>query len=64
MGRGYLPADLALEADGALLMVDPVKADLADLSGLQGKELSARMKAHADRVRRLISMHEGMMRGM
>jgi hypothetical protein len=45
-------------------LVDSVKADLADLPGLQGKELSARMQAHADRVRRLISMHEGMMRGM
>jgi hypothetical protein len=45
-------------------LVDSVKADLADLPGLHGKELSARMKAHADRVRRLISMHEGMMRGM
>jgi hypothetical protein len=44
-------------------LVDSVKADLADLPGLQGKELSARMKAHADRVRRLISMHEGMMKG-
>jgi hypothetical protein len=44
-------------------LVDSVNADLADLSGLQGKELSARMQAHADRVRRLISMHEGMMKG-
>jgi hypothetical protein len=45
-------------------LVDSVKADLADLPGLQGKELSARMKAHAARVQRLISMHEGMMKGM
>jgi hypothetical protein len=45
-------------------LVDSVKADLADLPGLHGKELSARMKAHANRVRRLISMHERMMRGM
>jgi hypothetical protein len=45
-------------------LVDSVKADLADLPGLQGKELSTRMKAHAERVQRLMTMHEGMMRGM
>jgi len=45
-------------------LVDSVKADLAELPGLQGKELSARMKAHGDRVRRLMAMHEGMLKGM
>ena len=45
-------------------LVDSVKTDLADLPGLQGEELSARMKAHAERVQRLITMHEGMMKGM
>lgn len=45
-------------------LTDSVKADLADLPGLQGNELSARMKAHAVRVRRLMAMHEGMMKGM
>jgi hypothetical protein len=45
-------------------LVDSVKADLAALPGLQGKELSARMNSHADRVRRLIAMHKGMMKGM
>jgi hypothetical protein len=45
-------------------LVDSVKADLAELPGLQGKELSARMKSHADRVQRLLAMHEGMMKGM
>jgi hypothetical protein len=44
-------------------LVDSVKADLAELPGLQGKELSARMKAHVDRVQRLLAMHEGMMKG-
>ena len=44
-------------------LVDSVNADLADLPSLQGKELSARMTAHADRVRRLLAMHEGMMKG-
>ena len=46
-----------------IALVDSVKADLADLPGLQGKELSARMDAHIDRVRRLMAMHEGMMKG-
>jgi hypothetical protein len=45
-------------------LMDSVKADLADLPGLQGELLSARMKAHAERVQRLITMHEGMMKGM
>jgi len=43
-------------------LMDSVKADLADLPSLQGKDLSTRMKQHADRVRRLISIHEGMMK--
>ncbi|MFL5493414.1 MAG: hypothetical protein ACJ8DC_03415 [Gemmatimonadales bacterium] len=45
-------------------LVDSVKADLADLPSLQGRELPVRMKAHADRVQRLLAMHEGMMKGM
>jgi hypothetical protein len=44
-------------------LVDSVKADLAELPGLHGNKLSARMKAHADRVQRLLAMHEGMMKG-
>jgi hypothetical protein len=44
-------------------LVDSVKADLADLPGLKGNELAARMKAHGKRVERLIAMHEGMMKG-
>jgi hypothetical protein len=44
-------------------LMDSVKADLAELPGLQGKELSARLKAHADRVERLLAMHEGMLKG-
>jgi hypothetical protein len=45
-------------------LVDSVKSDLADLPGLQGQELAGRMKAHADRVQRLLAMHENMMKGM
>lgn len=44
-------------------LVDSVKVDLAELPGLQGKELSTKTKAHAGRVQRLIAMHEGMMKG-
>lgn len=42
-------------------LTDSVKQDLADLPQLEGPELQARMRAHAERVRRLILMHEGMM---
>ena len=45
-------------------LADSVKRDLADLPGLEGKALSARMKAHGDRVRRLLAMHEDMMKRM
>lgn len=45
-------------------LTDSVKRDLADLPGLEGKDLSARMQSHAERVRRLLAMHEGMMKGM
>ena len=49
---------------GWTALADSVKGDLADLPGLQGKALSARMKAHVERVRRLLAMHEDMMKGM
>ena len=42
-------------------LTDSVKRDLADLPNLKGQELSARMRAHTDRVKRLIAMHEKMM---
>ena len=45
-------------------LTDSVMADLADLPGLQGQELSRRMKVHAERVRRMIASHEQMMKGM
>ena len=45
-------------------LTDSVKQDLAELPSLKGQALSARMQAHADRVRRLISTHEQMMKGM
>ena len=45
-------------------LTDSVKQDLAELPGLTGQPLSARMRAHADRVRRLITSHEQMMKDM
>jgi hypothetical protein len=42
-------------------LTDSVKRDLADLPNLKGQQLSTRMRAHADRVKRLIAMHEKMM---
>ena len=45
-------------------LVDSVKADLAELPGLEGQALAARVKAHAGRVERLMAMHERMMKGM
>jgi hypothetical protein len=45
-------------------LTDSVKQDLAELPSLKGQALSGRMRAHADRVRRLITSHEQMMKGM
>ncbi|MEP7226089.1 MAG: hypothetical protein ABI785_01915 [Gemmatimonadales bacterium] len=42
-------------------LTDSVKQDLAELPNLKGQALSARMRAHADRVKRLIGMHGKMM---
>lgn len=42
-------------------LTDSVKADLAELTNLRGQALAARMRAHADRVQRLLAMHQKMM---
>jgi hypothetical protein len=42
-------------------LMDSVKQDLAELPGLKGQALSTRMRAHADRARRLMTMHQQMM---
>jgi len=41
-------------------LTDSVKQDLAELPNLKGQQLSARVRAHADRVKRLIAMHQKM----
>lgn len=63
MGADMRRMNMSADAKWNSLM-DSVKADLADVPGMQGKELSVRMTAHADRVRRLLAMHESMMKGM
>jgi hypothetical protein len=45
-------------------LTDSVKQDLAELPSLKGHALSARMRAHAGRVQRLMKGHEQMMKGM
>ena len=45
-------------------LTDSIKRDLADLPAVSGRALDARLKAHIDRMRRLIALHEGMMHGM
>jgi hypothetical protein len=43
-------------------LADSVRADLADLPALSGRELEQRMRAHASRVNRLLDSHEAMMK--
>jgi hypothetical protein len=42
-------------------LTDSVKEDLAELSNLKGQALSNRMRAHGERVERLLELHEKMM---
>ncbi len=42
-------------------LADSVKQDLAELPSLKGQARSARMRSHAERVRRLMAMHGQMM---
>jgi hypothetical protein len=42
-------------------LTDSIKEDLAELPDLEGRDLAGRMEAHADRVKRLLAMHEQMM---
>jgi hypothetical protein len=41
---------------------DSLRRDLAELPALSGAGLRDRMNTHADRLRRMMTMHEGMMR--
>lgn len=44
-------------------LTDSIRRDLADLPALSGRPLDARLKAHIGRMRQLMTMHDGMMRG-
>ena len=41
---------------------DSLRQDLAELPALSGNQLKDRMQAHAARMRRMMMMHEGMMK--
>jgi len=43
-------------------LADSVRADLAELPALSGRELERRMQAHASRVNRLLDSHDAMMK--
>jgi hypothetical protein len=57
--------DMNMMTDSAwTALADSVRRDLADLPSLSGPALAARMREHAERMRRLLARHEGMMRMM
>jgi hypothetical protein len=45
-------------------LADSVNRDLAELPSLSGRALETRVRAHVERMRRLLGMHETMMKGM
>jgi hypothetical protein len=54
---------MGIKADSAWTTLrDSVQRDLADLPALRGAPLTLRVKAHIDRLQRLLAMHEIMMR--
>lgn len=56
---------MGMKGDSAwTALTDSVRRDLAELPSLSGRALETRMKAHIDRMRRLLGMHETMMRTM
>jgi hypothetical protein len=61
MGADMLAMHMAPDSGWAALR-DSVRRDLADLPGLSGQPLKARMEAHAERMRRLMAMHQAMMK--
>ena len=52
-----MPADSAWT-----VLADSIRRDLADLPALSGTPLETRLRAHVERMRRLLAMHERMMR--
>jgi hypothetical protein len=60
MGADMRGMNMSATAEWSAL-TDSVKEDLAELPNLKGQELTARMRAHDERVKRLMAMHEQMM---
>ena len=51
-----------MRADSTWVMLtDSIRRDLADLPAMSGNGLETRLRAHAERMRRLLAMHEQMM---
>jgi hypothetical protein len=61
MGADMMAMHMAPDSAWSTLS-DSVRRDLADLPGLSGQALKARMEAHAERMRRLMVMHQAMMK--
>lgn len=45
-------------------LTDPIRNGLAELPSLIGQKLQTKIRAHDERVRRLLAAHEQMMKGM
>jgi hypothetical protein len=43
-------------------LADSLRQDMAELPALSGEPLKSRMEAHIARMRRMMTMHQGMMR--
>jgi hypothetical protein len=62
-GMGAEMRDMQKAADPKWnALSDSVKQDLAELPSLKGQKLQARMRAHGERVQRLLEMHKQMMK--
>jgi hypothetical protein len=61
MGADMMAMHMAPDSAWSTLS-DSVRRDLADLPGLSGQPLKARMEAHAARMQRLMAMHQAMMK--
>jgi len=62
-GMGTDMRGMNMTGDSAwVALTDSVKRDLAELPGLEAQVLADRMRAHGERVRRLLAMHERMMK--
>lgn len=63
MDRDMMGMNMTWDSAGVALS-GSVKRDLDELRGLSGETLILRMRAHAGRMRRLLEMHERMMKMM